>query len=321
MYQIKQLPEDFIVTEISSAVPQERGSYSYFILRKRNYTTEAAIQRVAKQMRLPRRFFGFAGNKDRKAMTEQLCSVKGNIRSFELKEISVQAAGRGDSPISLGELEGNRFEITVRNVEGLPQKVGRVVNYFDSQRFGIRNSNQLVGKLLLKRDFGAAAKEFMEERPEMKAHLKQSPNDYVGALRLLPLKVYKMYINAYQSDVWNRAVREYLEINPKSDNIEFPIVGFGTEFSDRTIREIVERLLSEDGIRQRDFIMREIPELTSEGSMRRIFAEVSELSVGGLEEDELNLGKKKVRVKFRLGRGSYATIVIKAMFGEDFKAD
>ena len=314
MYTVKQEPEDFVVREISSVVPQNSGRYTYFLLRKRNYTTEAAIQRIAKQLRMPRRFFGFAGNKDKRAVSEQVCSVNGNMRNFELREISVMVLGKGDEPVSLGELSGNRFEIIVRNIKELPNKVNKVVNYFDSQRFGISNNNQVVGRLILKRDFKGVVEIIINDREEMLMHLKLHPNDYVGTMRLLPLKVCRMYINAYQSDIWNRAVKEYLEMKPKSENSEFPIVGFGTELSDPTIRGIVERLLAEDGIKQRDFIIREIPELSSEGSMRNIYAEISELSVGKLEEDELNKGKKKIRVKFTLGKGSYATIVIKEMF-------
>jgi tRNA pseudouridine13 synthase len=319
MYTIKQEPEDFAVRELSSIVPQDSGRYTYFLLKKRNYNTEAAIQRIAKQLRMPRRFFGFAGNKDKRAVTEQLCSVSGNLRSFELKEISVEAVGRGDSPISLGDLYGNRFEIVVRNITGLPRKVSRVVNYFDSQRFGINDNNHLVGRSILKRDFRGATEQIIKDREDMATHLKLYPNDYIGVLRLLPKKVLTMYINAYQSDIWNRGVREYLdgrkEGNGRRDeNEEFPLVGFGTEFKDAAIRGIVERLLMADGVKQRDFVIREIPELTSEGNSRRIFAEVSELAVGKLEEDELNNGMKKVTVKFTLGKGSYATIVIKEMF-------
>jgi tRNA pseudouridine13 synthase len=314
MYVIKQEPEDFTVRELSSIVPQIAGRYTYFLLRKRNYTTEAAIQRIAKQLRMPRRFFGFAGNKDKRGITEQLCSMSGNLRSFELKEISVEAVGRGDSPISLGDLYGNRFEIVVRNIAELPRKVSRVVNYFDSQRFGINENNHLVGRSILKRDFRGAVEQIIESKEEMISHLKQYPNDYIGALRLLPRKVMSMYINAYQSDIWNRGVKEYIAGRKVEENEEFPLVGFGTEVSNPAIKGIVERLLAADGVKQRDFVMREIPELTSEGNSRRIFADVRELSVGKLEEDELNSGMKKVRVKFTLGRGSYATIVIKEMF-------
>jgi len=325
MYEIKRLSEDFAVREMSSIVPQNSGSYTYFLLKKKDYTTEAAIQRVSKQVGLPRKFFGFAGNKDRKAVTEQVCSARGSIRSFALRELSVSVLGRGDDPISLGDLYGNRFEIVVRNIDGLPKKISKVVNYFDSQRFGINNNNHLVGRAILKRDFKSAAEMIMEtgDKVDMKTHLQNHVNDYVGALRMLPKKVLSLYINAYQSDVWNRGVGEYLETagvkgnKGKSKAVEgeeFPIVGYGTEYASPAIRGICERLLTADGLVQRDFVMKEIPELSSEGNSRRIFADVSELSVGKLEDDELNSGKKKVLVKFTLGKGSYATIVIKEMF-------
>lgn len=319
MYEIKRLSEDFVVREISSVVPQNTGRFTYFLLNKKDYTTEAAIQRVSKQVGLPRKFFGFAGNKDRKAVTEQVCSVRGSIRSFALTELSVSVLGRGDEPISLGGLNGNRFEIVVRNIEELPKKLNKVVNYFDSQRFGINKNNHLVGKLILKRDFKAAVEMIMEtgSKEEMKTHLQNHVNDYVGVLRLLPKKVLSLYINAYQSDLWNRGVNEYIEakgLKKVLGDEKFPIVGYGNEFENPAIRGIYERMLSADGLIQRDFVMKEIPELSSEGSARRIFAEVSELSVGKLEDDELNSGMKKVLVKFTLGKGSYATNVIKDMF-------
>ncbi len=319
MYEIKRLSEDFRVREISSIIPQNSGSYTYFLLKKKDYTTEAAIQRISKQVRLPRKFFGFAGNKDRKAVTEQVCSARGNIRSFELRELSVSVLGRGDEPISLGDLYGNRFEIVVRNIDELPDKISRVVNYFDSQRFGINNNNHLVGRAILKRDFKGAVEMILASgsKEEMKTHLKNHVNDYVGALRMLPKKVLTLYINAYQSDLWNRGVDEYIETlgqKKVGENDEFPIVGYGTEFGNKTIGGIIERMLSADGLIQRDFVMKEIPELSSEGTQRRVFAEVAELSVDRLEDDELNLGKKKVLVKFTLGKGSYATNVIREMF-------
>jgi tRNA pseudouridine13 synthase len=313
-YVIKQEPEDFRVYEESSVVPQETGRYTYFLLRKRNFTTEAAMQRIATQLNMPRRFFGFAGNKDKRAITEQVCSVSGNIRSFDLRELSVKVLGRGDEPISLGALYGNRFEIVVRNITSLPRKVENIVNYFDSQRFGIHNNNHLIGRMILKRDFKGAVEAIIENKEEMMTHLKLNPNDYVGAIRILPKKVYSMYINAYQSYVWNRSVGEYLSGRKADPDAKFPIVGFGTELEDPVVRGITLRILNEDDINQRSFIIKEIPELTSEGNTRRIFAEVSDMSIGKLEDDDLNKGRKKVLVKFRLGKGSYATMVIKEMF-------
>jgi len=68
-------------------------------------------------------------------------------------------------------------------------------------------------------------------------------------------------------------------------------------------------------ITTRSFVIREIPELSSEGVMRNAFVEVSNLSISDFDDDELNEGKKKCTVKFSLPKGSYATIVVKSMFG------
>ena len=75
MYKIKQIPEDFVVREISGIRPSEHGKYTYFLLKKRNYTTQRAVKAIADALHIPEKRFGFAGNKDKNAITEQLCSV------------------------------------------------------------------------------------------------------------------------------------------------------------------------------------------------------------------------------------------------------
>ena len=65
--------------------------------------------------------FGFAGNKDKKAITEQKISIfKGskNFENVELSGIGLKYLGNGKEPISLGDLEGNEFEIIIRNLDG-----------------------------------------------------------------------------------------------------------------------------------------------------------------------------------------------------------
>lgn len=316
-YKIKQLPEDFVVEEISGLEPSNYGSFTYFLLIKRDYTTENAIQKLSRYFNIKRKFFGYAGNKDKKAITKQLCSVKGKIKDLELKSLKIRVVGKGDNPISLGDLNCNRFEIVVRNIERLPKKIDIILNLFDKQRFGIKNNNHLIGKLILKKDFRRAV-EFIiegEKKGNVLKHLSNHPNDYVGGLRLIPKKVLIMYIHAYQSYVWNRCVRDYVKSIKKLDySMEFPIVGFGTELKEDNIGRVIKGILKKDGISLKDFIVREIPELSSEGYSRKVFIEVKDLKIGNLENDGLNKGKKKVRVCFSLPKGSYATIVIKEMF-------
>ncbi|MBU3942094.1 MAG: tRNA pseudouridine(13) synthase TruD, partial [Nanoarchaeota archaeon] len=55
MYKIKQIPDDFIVKEITNIKLKEEGSYAYFILKKRNYTTERAVSTAAKYLETNRK--------------------------------------------------------------------------------------------------------------------------------------------------------------------------------------------------------------------------------------------------------------------------
>lgn len=309
-YIIKQLPEDFKVEEISS-LESTKGEFTYFVLTKRNYTTEAAIQSIARYLKIKRKFFGYAGNKDKRAVTKQLCSVKGRTSNLKLDDIEIEVVGRSNKPISLGDLEGNKFEIVIRNIVELPKKIKYIVNYFDSQRFGIKGNNHIIGKLIVTRDFKGAVE--LIDNQNVITYLKDYPNDYIGALRTIPKKILMMYVHAYQSDVWNRCVEELIQIQKKDFSVEIPVVGFGTELEGK-VGSLIKQVLESEGIQLQDFVIREVPELSSEGTSRKVWVMIKELNVGELEEDELNNGMKKVKITFSLPKGSYATIVIKEMF-------
>ena len=83
MYKIKQQPEDFRVVEIPNYEIRDKGEYPIFLLRKRNYTTEQAIQKVADYFHIKPKFIGYAGIKDKKAITEQYISINIQNRKFQ----------------------------------------------------------------------------------------------------------------------------------------------------------------------------------------------------------------------------------------------
>src|SRR4030065_470919 len=72
-----QLPEDFIVKENSNVELVEKGECIIFILKKKNYTTERAVQQIADALHLDRKRIGYGGNMDSKSVTEQSISIKG----------------------------------------------------------------------------------------------------------------------------------------------------------------------------------------------------------------------------------------------------
>jgi tRNA pseudouridine13 synthase len=352
-YKIKQLPEDFIVNEVSNAKlvdNGEQGEYSIFRLKKKDYTTERAVQQVADSLHIDRKRVGYAGSKDSKAITEQSISLHNvnpdKIRSLNLKDIKLEFLGHSNEPISLGDLEGNRFEIVVRNITEKPKKIGRIINYFGEQRFSTNNAE--IGKAIIKKDFKKAVDRLLEsigsQEKKVIEHLEKNRNDFVGALKTIPWKTLTMYVHAYQSKLWNETVKELVskgalpaieepkirkcskKLNLKThsasnggepSNPKIPIIGFATEIQDDDVKKIVDKILQNEDVKQNDFVIRAIPDLTSAGNEREMFVNVKDLIIGELEDDELNDGKKKIKISFFLGKGSYATEVVKKLFSEN----
>lgn len=338
MSQLKQIPEDFVVKEISDVPLNEKGRHLYFLLKKKNLGTLEAVRKIADALRIREKEIGFAGNKDKNAVTEQACSVFGigreRLEKLKLKDIELKFLGYGDKPISLGDLAGNHFEIVVRNLD--ETKIKKVIffpNYFDEQRFSEHNVE--IGKALLKKDFEKACS--LIDRREVQEHLAQKPKDFVGALKKLPLRMIRIYLNAYQSYLWNETLAEYLRqkgklfnefdyslgrlvfvVDPESfAGLEIPMIGFDSEstIKDSEMKKMISNLMGKEKIAFSDFVIRQIPELTLEGSFRKAMAEIVDLKIGKAEKDELNPGKKKVKLSFSLGKGSYATMAVRALIG------
>jgi len=305
MYLLKQRPEDFIVREMASHQVLSKGNFALCILKKRNYTTQRAIASVATAMERPIKYFSYAGLKDKNAVTEQFVAIKfateKEISRFQLKDIELVFVGYLNQHLSLGELDGNFFEITIRNlgqkeIELLKSHEGKLLmpNYFGEQRFSKGNSE--IGKLLVKRNFGEALEKILSQDKDaaekINPYIGKNPTNFIEGLRLLPRKQLKMYVHSFQSKLWNRMLHE----NPSAQ--ELPLIGFGIEETG-----LVKTLLEKEGIKARDFINRKMPELSSEGGLRQCYVEIE-----GFELKRVH-GTFAV-VSFMLPKGSYATIAI-----------
>ncbi len=330
MYQLKQLPEDFIVQEISDA-KAGNGQYAYYTLKKTNYTTVHALEILSKKLNAPLKHFGFAGNKDKNAVTEQKISIfrgSKNLENLKIKNIGLKYLGKGKSPISLGDLDGNGFIITIRNldnaetkkIEQLENKTIRVPNLFGPQRFG--RNNQLVGKAIIKKDFKKAVELISENSDitenEIRSFLAKHPNNYVEALKIIPLKTRKLFVHSYQSFLFNKIIDEFLK-NAKTEGIgtfKIPVIGFDFQCNSiktPKLKKIIKKLIEEEKISPRDFIIPQLPELTSEGTSRDLFFEFNfKIIEAGI--DDLNKDKQKVKISFALPKSCYATVAVEFVF-------
>ena len=296
MYVIKQIPEDFIVEESIDVKKTASGKYTYFWLKKTNYTTLQAIKYLSKKFNLSLKFFGFAGNKDKNAVTTQLISIANGKKEmcFETNKLSLRFYSLGDRPISLGFNKGNKFTITVRNLDVIPRVKSGFINFFGEQRFSKFNVD--IGRALVKGDIKKANELIKQSKGMDVQHTNK--------------KLLKLFINAYQSFLWNKCVVEAIKNN--LDLKVFPIIGFATTLEKKE-KEIIEKILKDENISPRDFIIRSFPELSQEGDLRDIFCEAKDL-IYEIENDELNKGKKKLILKFSLSKGCYATEFIKQLF-------
>ena len=304
MYILKHIPDDFTVTEVSTIIPKLEGKFIYFTLKKTDFTIHEALRRLAKELNLPLKNFSYAGIKDRRAITEQVCGVSGvtkeQLSRVNIKDIQIEFLGYGSDPVHVGDLEGNQFKIIIRKIEKLPIINAKFRNLFGEQRFSTQNVG--IGRFLLQRKFKEAAELIAVKDVHLSKimHVDASTKDFVGSLRRIPRKQLLFFIHAFQSHLWNNAAM-------KTKEGELPLVGFGTVVEDKSTKQA----LAQENIKPRDFIIKELPEISAEGGIRNVWAQASNLSVGKLEPDECFEGKKKVKIEFFLPRGCYATEFIK----------
>lgn len=302
MFEIKKIPEDFIVKEIMDLKINDKGDYSYFLVRKKNWSSLGLVNEISKRLKIKKNFIGIAGNKDKNAVSEQYFSFfkvnKEKVLKLNIRDVKFNFVGYGDKRINIGDLNENEFIITIRNLDNkINGRISRIKNYYDKQRFGIHNDNHLAGKYLIKKDFKSVCRLL---------NLEVNGNDFVGALRRTDEKLLKLYIHAYSSYLFNEVIdlldRDYGNI---------PIIGFLTEFNNKEIKEAYENILNKEEVNVSDFIIKQIPNLSSEGGERKMFASVKDFKVLDFDKDELNNGRFKEVISFKLGKGSYGTLVVK----------
>jgi tRNA pseudouridine13 synthase len=302
---MKEKPEDFIVREIGKPNIGQ-GPYAYYLLEKRLLNTVDACKIVAEALCVPFKHINFAGAKDRNAVTSQYISIlNGPKKGFRREKLSVEYLGNGSERINLGWLLGNEFEITVRDIDEVPKPIGKFLNLFDEQRFGKNNDNHLLGKLLIKKDFKKAAEKLALEHPNIKERLSMQPNDAIGALKALPKKTLMLYVHSYQSYLWNSVA-----VGIKGESLALP--GFDM---DEDTADLYKAILRDEGVSRMDFLIRQIPEISAVTGCRELYAPIYDLKIGELHPDDLHQGRSKILVSFRLNKGSYATLAIKALFG------
>ncbi len=278
---LKTVPEDFVVREISDPPrKKDNGDYSIATVTARNWETNRMVRLMSRSMGVSRDRIGFAGTKDKRAVTTQLMSVYGTPDLWEkvdLKDLEVRDVYRGARGIQIGDLIGNEFEIRVKDCTmdpglikdtidtdiGIIRKTGGFPNYFGVQRFGaVRPVTHLVGERLVRGDIEGAVmtyighttdeesevlqnkrKELMDTPIQewdkifhsippamafermMASVLIKDPEDWIGAIEIVPSNLQMMFTHAYQSWLFNEMLSRRMDAGlPLNAPVEGDIV-------------------------------------------------------------------------------------------------
>lgn len=324
---IKVHPADFIVEEIwanrtytatHSALNRLRdaviarvrrpGPYLHFTLVKKNWTTVKALRHLKRRLGVSLKRFGFAGMKDKRAVTAQRVSMwhgaAARLTRIAVPDIRLKDFAYADERINLGEATGNRFTVTIRNIPRTQDDISATLtrfiafvrttglpNYYGPQRFSGQNAEigdairigdlKSATELLLAKLQPAIAKGGLAAVPDVfwyeklvAQHLSRHPNDYAGALRRTPKKILRIFTHAYQSRLFNERLRRAVALDE------------------------VPPAITIDG-----FKVSKMPELSTHSIERR-----SRIRPIALRVVRVLPGQATIR--FSLGSGEYATTVL-----------
>ncbi len=317
----KGTPEDFVVEEIPAYEPsgEQDCEHLYLWIEKRGRSTQDVAKALAQHCGMNEKDVSWAGLKDRQAITRQyLCAparfVEPKLATFVMEGVTVLRTARHRNKLKGGHLHGNKFTLMVRGVKDhdvAQQTLARLVklgipNFFGEQRFGIGGDNAEKGKRILQS--GGRHRDRFER---------------------------KLFLSAYQSDLFNRVLAKRLEAGtfatallgdvlkknvtggeficadpivdqPRVDSLEVSPTGplFGPEMRrpEGVVDALEEAVLAEEGVTRELFVAGGNETMGA----RRLLRIAMQLESAVPQGDALEL-------KFSLPAGSYATVLLREL--------
>jgi len=280
--------------------------------------------------------------------------------------------------IKISGIESN-IEHTKKSIIELKNSINnfRLPNFYGYQRFGSNNpNNHLIGKALVKKQFKEAVLLILEHielnrntplskeenddstnYPSIINNLNQNqqtekqvlkslinhPNNWIAALRSVPIAIRRLFINAYQAFIFNKVMSKAVEndfdlvevdmgdiygtVN-KNGNISdirrsktkmipnntkkilplVQLVGYAFRAGIGRFDQITQSILEEEEVSQKLFYNNQMSELSMEGGFR-----IPPLLVNDLEIKTKLRDESTITLQFSLQKGSYATILLREL--------
>lgn len=337
----------------------EKDGFAVYKLKKSGIDTNHALDLIFRTTGMRLKALGL---KDASAITEQYvcCMIKNKlVQNHHSDKISLEQIGFTKKPISAKDMIGNNFVIQIRESSGISEftEHDKILNFYGYQRFGSKRPvTHLIGKALVQKRFADAIRLLLSftaeydsvENTKLRKEMGD-PSQYSKLLQLipkqmdleriileemldhgdpkkalysLPLSVRRLYVDAYQSFLFNMTLSmayEYGEdvFTPqpddvcydknallgkydmdKSQKIAIPMVGY-SYFKKTRFDFHISKILKNENITPKDFYIKEMQEVSNEGGFRTSSITCNDYHTQG------------DTVSFSLQRGSFATIVLR----------
>ena len=323
---LRHRPEDFVVDEVLGFEPDGEGEHVLVRLQKRGANTDWAARQLARLAGVRPAAVGYAGLKDRHAVTSQWFSVQLAGRgepdwsALAGEGLEVLAAARHRRKLRRGALAGNRFELVLRQLSGetgeLEGRLQTVVergvpNYFGAQRFGrgggnLERAEALFAGRLHERNrtrrglYLSAARSFLFNQV-LSRRVAEGSWDRALTGEVLVLAGSRSFFLAETPDAETERRLAEGDIDPSG-----PLWGRGELPSRGAARELEEAVVEPFPL------FREGLEAAGMDQERRPLRLRPEGLEGGLED-----GGRSLRLRFTLPAGAYATTVLRELVATD----
>lgn len=346
--------------------------YPLYVLEKKGVDSNHALFEIEREHRVRLRVMGIKDAKaSTRQYAGGQHAWKDPPRALSTRRTKITLQGFTKRPIGRELLAGNEFEIAIRggrrDASGFEPEIKKIANFYSLQRFGSeRLVTHLVGRAIVKRDFDLAVKLLLsytteydtdanreirkkcEDPASYRQALSLMPRgmdierqllgaliagrDAVSALRAVHITIRRLFVQAYQSYLFNlclsRALAQGEDIsNPRPGDLCFEMEGpmtFGRvlKFDPASTRQMVpairmagytfqpgkgrfeaitKDLLEQEGVAARDFYIKEMQELSQQGGFRQ-----APLWCQGFAH-------RGNVVSFKLPKGSYATALLREL--------
>jgi tRNA pseudouridine13 synthase len=323
-------PEDFQVDELPLYEASGQGEHQYLHVRKRLLTTPELAARLARATGINERDIGYAGLKDKHAVTTQWLSVA--LKADILPSLDLGAGAqilsvtRHDNKLRTGHLLGNRFTVVLLGVaEGARERAEVIAsllradglaNYFGAQRFGHggRNLGDALGWLAR----GARGRGRFEQKLFPSVVQSELFNRYLSARlalgrgQLIEGEVVRLEGAGAMFRVDDVAL-EQPRLAARDLQLTGPMIGPKMRPASAVALALEARLARELGLGEAELaaLGRLAP-----GVRRDLFAPLADLSIEELTDRDA----PALRLSFTLPAGGYATEVIRQLTHAPFLA-